>query len=154
LFTSIIDWDFTFVRPLQKHAVFPKLLENVPGAAPFDVPPSLAYLDFKSDKEYFVSIVADKEAQLGKSIGQKPSVAMLLKSSSERNSFEMSHHIAAVHDEFVRRFCERTRKNIQAAREQIGCFITQNPEFSDDDEAIRDVTKYLDEQLAKLESGN
>lgn len=90
---SVIDWDFTFAAPLQKAVTFPKLIENVPGAAPPDIPEQLAYLDFSADKSYFLRILAAKETEKREST----SIAKLMGDSSERNFFEMSLHRAPVH---------------------------------------------------------
>ena len=61
---GIIDWDFTYASPVQKAAIFPKLLENVPGGAPPSVPEPYKYLDLKKDKLNFLTIFATKEHQL------------------------------------------------------------------------------------------
>lgn len=61
--TRLIDWDFNFAQSLQKRVVLPKLLENVPGGAPPDVPGPLAYLDLAADKTFFLPALAEKEKE-------------------------------------------------------------------------------------------
>jgi hypothetical protein len=148
---SVIDWDFSFAQPLQKHAVFPKLLENVPGGAPPELPQALAYQDLAADKAFFVSLVAEKEKrQKGASLSpvmrtstSKPLIAQIIESSSERNFFELSHHIYPVHQEFVRRYYPRTYENLVAAREQIDRFLATNPGFTDDSQTVTDLINKL-----------
>lgn len=147
---SIIDWDFSFAQPLQKHAVFPKLLENVSGGAPPGLPKALAYQDLAADKAYFVSCIADKEKRQGNA-NLKPTVAQLIEFSSERNFFEVSHHNFPVHQEFVSRYCPRTHENLVAARTQIDHFLAMNAEFSIDSQSIINVIIKL-KQFLETES--
>jgi hypothetical protein len=156
---SVIDWDFSFAQPLQKHAVFPKLLENVPGGAPPELPNALAYQDLAADKAYFVSLVAEKEKQQSgtrlkstmTTSASKPLLAHIIESSSERNFFELSHHIYPVHQEFVRRYCPRTHENLVAARAQMDHFLAINIGFSDDSQPVTNLIDQL-KHLLEAES--
>ncbi|KAE8421313.1 hypothetical protein BDV36DRAFT_292508 [Aspergillus pseudocaelatus] len=121
-----------FAVPLQKAATFPKLLENVPGAAPPGLRETHAYLDFASDKRCFLSILAEKE----RARTNGTSITQLMETSSERNFFEMSHHRVPVHREFVSRFCSRTRENVYAALKEVGRFLDIDPTFEASDESI------------------
>jgi len=149
LFIRIIDWDFAFAHPLQKCAVFPKLLENIPGAAPPDLPESLAYINFRVDKAYLLSVLAEKERQRGNRTGRTTDFTKLIETSSERNFFEQSHHIVTTHREFASRFCERSHDNVVSALKQINSFVAKNPEFSHHDGALVDVVMYLEDLLEK-----
>lgn len=140
---SIIDWDFNFAVPLQKAATFPKLLENVPGAAPPGIPDSHAYLDSSADKSYFLSIFAEKERQ--RTNGTL--ISKLMETSSERNFFEMSHHRSPVHREFVRRFCPRTGENVHLALKEARRFLDVNPAFKASDEAVVKTVQTLKQLL-------
>jgi hypothetical protein len=140
--SSFIDWDFTFALPLQKAATFPKLLENVPGGAPPNLPDSVAYLDFSADKAYFLSVFETKERQ--RSGGPTP-ITKLIETSSERNFFELSHHRPAVRKEFVRRYCAHTFENLSAALEQLDCFLARDEEFGAGHEGVVEVLRELGE---------
>lgn len=131
-----------FAQPLQKGAVFPKLIEHIPGAAPPDLPSELQYLDFAEDKEYFVAALSEKEGRQSKD-GKTP-IADLVKNSTERAFFEMSHNFQAVHPEFAKRHCQRTKENIEAAKEELEKFISKDTEFTDTDGSVVDVKRELE----------
>jgi len=143
----LIDWDFSFAQPLQKSAVFPKLLKNVPGGAPPDIPGPLAYLDLAADKVYFLSTLAEKEKQRTCATN----LTRLIESPSNRNFFELSHHVATVHQEFAVRFCTRSRENLAAAMKEIEHFLAGNDAFNRDDPVIVEVVKSMRDQLTSLE---
>ena len=145
--TRLIDWDFAFAQPLQKCAVLPKLLENVPGGAPPELAEELAYVDLAADKFYFLSVLAEKERERSKSLGVTMNITKLIETSSERNFFELSHHVATIHKEFVARFCVKSRENLKAAMEELDRFVGVNAEFSRDDVTIVEIRKNLEEQL-------
>ncbi|MCJ1251602.1 hypothetical protein MMC30_008837 [Trapelia coarctata] len=136
--------DFTFAHPIQKCAVLPKLLENVPGGAPPDLPGPLAYLDLAADKKFFLSALAEKE----KKRTGTTDMTKLIETSSNRNFFELSHHVAAIHQEFAVRFCTRSGENLTAAMEELEHFLADNTGFSRDDLVIMEVVKSLRDQLA------
>ncbi|KNG82932.1 hypothetical protein ANOM_007954 [Aspergillus nomiae NRRL 13137] len=140
---GIIDWDCNFAVPLQKAATLPKLLENVPGAAPLSLPETHAYLDLAADKSYFLSILAEKERKRTNGT----SITRLMETSSERNFFEMSHHRVPVHREFVSRFCPRTRENVLAALKEVERFLDINAMFKAGDEAIARTVQTLEALL-------
>ena len=138
-----IDWDFTFAQPLQKAATFPKLLENVPGGAPPDIPEDIAYLDLTTEKEYFLATFAAKEMR---DFGSN-TVTRLIASSSERNFFEASLHRAPVHKEFVKKYCSRNQQAIIAAKGELNSFLERNPLFASEDyqSTISEVYSMLEE---------
>ncbi|KAK2765227.1 hypothetical protein FQN54_008926 [Arachnomyces sp. PD_36] len=138
---GLIDWNLMFAQPLQKGAVFPKLIEHIPGAAPPDLPAELQYLDFTHDKDYLVATLAEKEGKQNKESGIP--VANLVKNSTQRAFFEMSHNFPDVHTEFARRHCQRTKENIDAAKKELEIFLSRNPEFSHEDESVIDVEREL-----------
>ncbi len=151
---SVIDWDFTFAAPLQKAVTFPKLIENVPGAAPPDIPEQLAYLDFSADKSYFLRILAAKETEKREST----SIAKLMGDSSERNFFEMSLHRAPVHKKFIEKFCTRSLQNVRAAMGQLENFLATYPNFKTEvgdavDETTRMLTISESESLERHSTG-
>lgn len=127
--------------PLQKAATFPKLLENVPGAAPPDLPETYAYIDLSADKTYFLSILAEKEQERT----NNTSITKLMEASSERNFFEMSLHRAPVHREFIRRFCPRTDKNICLALKEVERFLDMDSTFDASDEVLTETIQTLEE---------
>lgn len=129
-----------FAQPLQKWAVFPKLIEHVPGYAPPDLPTEYTYLNFAQDKAYFVAILKEKEL---KRTG-KTSIAGLVEGSTERSFFEMSHNAPAVHREFASRFCNRTKENVNAVARELECFLSQNSGFGRSDVGVVDVEEELD----------
>lgn len=130
----LIDWNLLFAVPLQKGAAFPKLIEHIPGAAPPDLPPELKYLDFSQDKAYMVATLAEKERKLTAN-GMTP-ITDLVKGSTERTFFEMSHNYPSVHTEFAQRYCRRRKENVEAAREELARFFAENSEFSREDERM------------------
>ncbi|KAE8331516.1 hypothetical protein BDV39DRAFT_201166 [Aspergillus sergii] len=140
---GIIDRDCNFAVPLQKAATFPKLLENVPGAAPPGLSETHAYLDFAADKRFFLSILAEKEMKWTNGT----SITQLMGTSSERKFFETSHHRVPVQPEFVSRFCSRTRENVGAALKEVERFLDINPMFSASDEAIVRTVQMLEDLL-------
>lgn len=148
LISRIIDWDFTFAQPLQKCAVFPKLLENVPGGAAPHLSEPFCYPDLAYDKAYFLSILAKKEK---KKTGEN-SISKLIETSTERNFFEVSHHVAKVHEEYAARFCERSLENIRAALRQCDEFVADNNEFKDN--TILDGIRKQLIRLLQIESDN
>lgn len=127
--------------PLQKAATFPKLLENVPGAAPPDLPQSHAYVDLSADKTYFLSVLEEKERERT----NNTSITKLMKDSSERNFFEMSLYREPVHREFIRRFCPRTDENICLALKEVERFLDGDSNFAAGDEAIAKTIQTLKE---------
>ena len=137
-----------FALPLQKCAVWPKLLENIPGASPPHLPEPLRNLDFSADKAYFLSVFSRKEHQRT----GKTEIAKLIETSSERNFFEMSHHYPTVHPEFVARFCARTMESLKAPLEQIDQFLANvnTAEFGKDDEGIGEVRREIDGLLENV----
>jgi hypothetical protein len=145
--------NFTFAQPLQKCAVLPKLLENVPDTAPPDLPDALAYIDFRADKSFFLSTFSQKEEQQQQheKTGGTTSLAKLIETSGERNFFELSHHVIPAHKEFVARFCQRNRENSIAALEQMDHFLDDNTQFSCADAVVSDVVKALEEMLKSRE---
>lgn len=140
----MIDWDFAFAQPLQKCAVLPKLLENVPRGAPPDTSGPLAYLDLPADKTFFLSALAEKEKQRTGTT----KITRLIESSSTRNFFKLSHHVATVQQEFAVRFCARSRENLAAAMQEIEHLVADNTGFSRDDPVIVEVVKSIRDQLA------
>lgn len=132
--------------PLQKAATFPKLLENVPGAAPPDLPESHAYIDLSADKTYFLSVLAEKERERT----NDTSITELMKTSSERNIFEMSLHRAPVHREFIRRFCPRTEENICLALKEVERFLDMDSNFEASDEVITKTIQTLEELRTRM----
>jgi hypothetical protein len=142
----LIDWDLMSAQPLQKWAVFPKLIEHIPGAAPPDLPAEYTNLDFAQDKAYFVAVLAEKERKQT----SKTDIAKLVESSTERVFFEMSHNAPTVHKEFAERFCKRTRANVEAARRELGRFLAENPGISRDDAVVVDVERKLEELLVNM----
>ena len=126
--------------------MFPKLLENVPGGVPADVPDTLAHLDLGADKGYFLSALAEREQQRTGST----KITRLIETSSERNFFELSHHVATVHKEWATRFCERSRENLTAAVQEVEHFLADNAGFSGDDSVIVEALKSMEDQLASF----
>ncbi len=61
----------------------------------------------------------------------------------------LSHHVAAVQEEFAKRFFERSRENLMAALEQLEHFINHNEEFSCNDAVIIEVRTELEGEFAK-----
>ncbi|KAI9821475.1 MAG: hypothetical protein M1832_003322 [Thelocarpon impressellum] len=149
---GVIDWDFTSATPLQVAATFPKLLENVPGGAPPEIPESLAYVDLSADKASFLRILAAKEKARANG---NTAITTLVESSSERKFFEMSLHRRAVHREFVERFCARTRENVLAASAQVEPFLVANLRFfGGSDAAMVEVAAELEKLKAETEKGS
>ena len=126
--------------PLQKAATFPKLLENVPGGAPPDLPSEDAYVDLAAEKQYFLSVLFREETRRTGAT----SITRLIESSSERNFFEMSLHRLPVHQEFVKRFCLGTPANLAAASAQLLHFRAANTMHASANE------DFLDETLTHL----
>lgn len=124
--------------------MLPKLLENVPGGAPPDTSGPLAYLDLPADKTFFLSALAEKEKQRTGTT----KITRLIESSSIRNFFELSHHVATVHQEFAVRFCARSRENLAAAMQEIEHLVADNTGFSRDDPVIVEVVKSIRDQFA------
>lgn len=139
---SLIDWDFTFASPLQKAATFPKLLENVPGGAPPEIPETHAYIDLSTEKSYFLTVFAEKERQRT----DNTSITRLIETSGERNFFELSLHRPSVHKEFAKRFCFRTPRNIRAALAEIDNFLAANADFrtGSEGQAVKRVASALE----------
>jgi hypothetical protein len=133
-------------QPLQKWAVFPKLIEHIPGAAPPDLPEEYTNLDFAQDKAYFVAVLAEKERKQT----FKMDIAKLVESSTKRAFFEMSHNAPTVHKEFAERFCRPMRANVEAARRELGRFLAENPGISRDDAVVAEVERELEELLANI----
>ncbi|KAI9841307.1 MAG: hypothetical protein M1837_000793 [Sclerophora amabilis] len=142
--TGLLDWDLMSAQPLQKWAVFPKLIEHLPGAAPPDVPAQLAYLNFAQDKAYLVTTLTKKE----KKRTGTTDTAKLVESSTERAFFEMSHNAPTVHQEFAGRYCQRTRANVEAARRELERFVAENPSISCGDASMMEVESELEKLLA------
>lgn len=139
-----------FAQPLQKWAVFPKLIEHVPGYAPPDLPPEYAYLDFAQDKAYFLAVIKEKElARTGMT-----RISELVEGSTERSFFEMSHNAPAVHREFARRFCKRTKGNVDAAMKELERFLSDNPGFSRSDIEVMEVEAELKLLICNPEYGS
>ncbi|KAI9761408.1 MAG: hypothetical protein M4579_001058 [Chaenotheca gracillima] len=141
---GLLDWDLMSAQPLQKWAVFPKLIEHLPGAAPPDIPAESMYLDFAQDKAYFVKVLKEKE----KKLLSAANIAKLVQSSTKRAFFEMSHNAPTVHKEFADRYCKRTKVNVEAATNELECFLAGNPSISPNDIGIKDVEIRLKELLA------
>jgi len=78
----------------------------------------------------------------------------LIETSSSRNFFELSQHVAAIHQELAGRFCTRSRENLTAALEAIGPFLANNnnARFSREDAAIVEVAKSIRHRLTALVS--
>lgn len=115
----------------------------MPGGAPPDVPGPFAYLDLAADKTFFLSALAEREKQRTGTT----KITRLIETSSERNFFELSHNVAAIHLEYAVRFCTRSRENLTAAMEEIEHFLADNTGFSRDDSVIVDVEKAIRDQL-------
>ncbi|RDL30699.1 uncharacterized protein BP5553_10044 [Venustampulla echinocandica] len=144
--TGLIDWNLMSAQPLQKWAVFPKLIDHIPGAAPPDLPAEYTYLNLAQDKAYFVAVLAEKERKNT----SKMDVAKLVESSTERTFFEMSHNALTVHRKFAERFCKRAKANVEGARRELELFLAKNPGISRDDAGVVDVEKELDRLLANI----
>jgi hypothetical protein len=140
----LIDWDAAFALPLQKSAVWPKLLETIPGAIPPHLPEPLHNLDFSADKAHFLSVFSQKEQQRT----GKTDIAKLIETSSERNFFEMSHHYQTVHPEFVARFCGRSRGNLEAALGEVEGFLGNGSNAGfEGDEGVVEVGREIEGML-------
>lgn len=65
----------------------------------------------------------------------------------------MSHHYQTVHPEFVARFCERSRENLQAALAQVEGFVgrASNAGFGGDDEGVVEVRGVIEGMLREAE---
>lgn len=136
----LIDWDLASAQPLRKWAVFPKLIEHMPGEVPPHLPAAYTHLDFGPDRADFVAVLAEKETPRHSTLG----IAQLVESSTERAFFEMSHHTPTVHREFAERFCHRTPGNVAAARRELGRFLGENLGIGRDDGGVREVERELE----------
>lgn len=146
----LIDWNAMFAQPLQKWAVFPKLIEHVPGYAPPGLPKENTYLDFAQDKAYFAAILKEKElTRTGKT-----SISDLVQTSTERSFFEMSHNVATVHKEFAQRYCKRTKENADAAMRALESFLADNPGFNRSDAVVMEVEAELKALAGNAECGS
>ncbi|KAI5777191.1 hypothetical protein EDC01DRAFT_597930, partial [Geopyxis carbonaria] len=106
---GLIDWDYTAALPLQKAAVWPKLLHTLPGGG--GVGGELA-----ADKELFLRIFAAQErARTGAT-----ALTELIATSEERAFFEVAHHVAPIREAWVERYCDlRDEGNLSAAEREL-----------------------------------
>lgn len=127
--------------PLQKAAVWPKLLQYTPG----NVPPghSDAIMEHNVDKIKFLEMLKEKELlRRGTS-----SVSSLMKTSYERNFFEMALHMKTVHGEWVKAH-PQTAEGWRKALHQLDDLILKEPELRNNlSEKVKEV---LQERLNKL----
>lgn len=138
------------MQPLQTCAVFPKLLEYVPGAASNAPKEPNPYLDLAAEKTYFLSVLAAKERRR---TGGTTEITRLIANSSERHFFEFSHHAATVHRAFVARFCETSREDVAAAMEELERFVAHDVGFTSDDSVVVEVRRELEQKFEGAKSG-
>ena len=150
---GLIDWEVANAVPLQAAACYPKLLANVPGAAPPHLSTEIACQHLPEEKAYFVSSLADKETR--RQANGTVSIAQLMAGSEERHFFEMSIHCQPILREFVTRFCQRSREHLQAALREMEAFLTtpRNSKWNREGVAVQSTLKKLENLLETSNKG-
>lgn len=120
----MIDWEWAFVAPLPAVIHHPWLLANVPGCKNTGV---AGQEDFAEDRAYLEDEIAKKE----KAKGLPPKLSGLLRNSGARLFFQSAFHVKGVHEQFVAMHCQRTEKNLEAAKEQLEIVMKLFPDLEE-----------------------
>lgn len=115
----VVDWDDAYAVPLQKAAVYPKLLEFAPGDEFPDLPDDYIEPDLSVEKASFLTVLAEKEHALTGCT----KLAKLIETSSERNFFELALNRERVRAEWARKYCLRTGDNVREASRSLHDFM-------------------------------
>lgn len=118
----MIDWEWAFVAPLPAVIHHPWLLANVPGWGSTGV---AGHEDFAEDRAHLEDEIAKKE----KLRGLPQTVSGLLRSSGARFFFQSAFHVKGVHEQFVAMHCQRTEKNLDAAKAQLDIIVKIYPDL-------------------------
>jgi hypothetical protein len=114
---SVVDWDTALFVPAPSAIQHPLFLANIPGWQNDDVPMDMT---FEEDRSYLENAIGKLDAG-----SQNPGqIEYMLRTSFERQFFELSLHNRWINDEYIQRRFKNTRMNREAALKQLEEFLS------------------------------
>ncbi|KAI0098289.1 kinase-like domain-containing protein [Nemania sp. FL0031] len=126
-FTGVIDWDTAQLVPLAAAVQHPLFIADIPGWQNDDVPPEMIFDDDRAELERIIDRLAmSSPAPAAKEIPN------LLRTSRERQFFEMSLRNKRINAEYTRVKLVSSPINKVLALQSLGKFIRSNPDLQSD----------------------
>lgn len=111
-----MDWDTACLVPMPAAVQHPLFIANIPGWQN-DVPEDMT---FEEDRAYLENVI--RKLDLGSQISGR--LEHLLRTSFERQFFELSLHNRRINSEYIRQRFKDTRSNRDAAIKQLEDFLS------------------------------